>query len=272
MTGLIRTGCIGALALCMGCGGAEPVAKADPPKAPALLADIQAKAAPGYQKKDAVVTFAVFGGPIDDAEQRVRKALAAPSLPGFAKGAPMLPTVGTHPVKTLPIRIEALAQGPHAQAIEAASHATIVHSVGPAGADAARLRWAALATLALASDGVVVDMSTRKSWDAKQFREWLTASDFLGRQIELAAFKENPTTVMFHTEGMAKLGLPDVEMGGVPLTTAKLAFAGFQATVLEIRARGWVGVGDTVKMATLAACERPPVAITHECVRLVKTP
>lgn len=258
-------------ALLTACGGAKPVPKTGaPPKPSPLAADIQAAAAPGYQKKDAVVTFAVFGGPIDDAEQRVRKALAAPSVPGFVKGAPMLPAVGTHAVNTLPIRIEALAQGPHAQAIESASHATIVHGVGPAGADAARLRWTALAALALASDGIVVDMTTRVSRDAKGFADWLKASDFLQSQIKIAAFKENPATVMFHTEGMAKLGLPDVEMGGVPLKTAKLAYAGFQTTVQEIIERGWVGVGDTLKMAKLAACERPPVAITHECVRLVK--
>jgi hypothetical protein len=258
-----------ALLMLIGCGGAPKVTKA-PPKAPALAADIQAAAAPGYQKKDAVVTFAVFGGPIDDAEQRVRKALATPSVPGFVKGPPMLPAVGTHAVKTLPIRIEALAQGPHAKAIEAASHATIVHSVGPPGADSARLRWAALAALALAEDGIVVDMSNRVSRDAKAFADWVKAADFLQTQIKIAAFKENPATVMFHTEGMAKLGLPDVEMGGVPIKTAKLAYAGFQATVQEVIERGWVGVGDTLKMSKLAACERPPVAITHECVRLVK--
>lgn len=261
------------LAACGGNPKPSTSKKNSKPTAPALLADIQAAAATGYQPKDAVITYAIFTrGAIKDAEGRVRTALVSPKLKGVVQGAPMMPSVVTHAASDLPIRIEALAQGPHAAAIQSASHATFVHSVGPTGPNQARLRWAALAAHALASDGIVVDMATREAWTQAEFESVLTADSFVDEQLKVIAYKESPTTVIYHTEGMAKLGLPDVEMGGVPLETAKLAYAGFQATVDEIRARGWVTVGDTVKMATLGKCERPAVTITHECVRLIKTP
>ena len=261
-----------AAALLLACGGGPKAKRSTAkPAAPALLADIQAAAATGYQPKDAVVTYAVFTrGAIKDAEGRVRKAIVSPSLKGFVTGAPVIPSVVTEPVSKLPIRIEALATGPHADAIQGATHATFVHSAGPPGPNQARLHWAALAAHALATDGIVVDMATRQSWDEAEFSELLTAPDFLDRQLKISAYKESPTALIFHTNGMAKLGLPDVEMGRVPLETAKLAYAGFQATVNEIRARGWVKPGDKTKMATLGKCKRPEVTITHECVRLIE--
>lgn len=259
-------------ALLLACGsGPTPKASKSKPAPSALLADIQAAAAPGYQPKDAVVTYAVFTrGGIKDAEGRVRNAIMSPSVKGFVTGAPVIPSVVTQPVSALPMRIEALAQGPHADAIQGATDATFVHSVGPPGPDQARLRWAALAALALAPDGIVVDMATRQSWDKEAFTALLEDPRFLDRQLKISAYKESPTALIFHTNGMAKLGLPDVEMGGVPLQTAKLAYAGFQATVDEIRTRGWMKPGDKTKMAMLGKCQRPEVTITHECVRLMK--
>ena len=265
-----------AAALLLACsGGPKPKARAknDNPMASALAADIEAAAATGYQPKDAVVTYAVFTrGAIKDAEGRVRTALANPAITDFVQGAPVIPGVVTHDADKLPIRIEALAQGPHAEAIRGATHATFVHSAGPSGPDFARLRWAALAANALAPDGIVVDMTTRQAFDATEFSALLGSADFADQQLKITAYLEAPELLIFHTSGMSKLGLPDVEMTEVPVATAKLAYAGFQATVEEIRKRGWVQPGDKLKMARLAACKRPAVMITHECVRLVQLP
>lgn len=260
-----------AAALLLACGGPPTAAKRAAPKAPSLVADIQAAAATGDQPGDAVITFAVFtrGAP-KDAEGRVQTALMAPEPAAFVTdaGPPVMPSVATHPADALPIRLEALAQGAHADAILKASHATMVHSAGPPGPNAARLRWAAVAALALVGDGVVVDLTTRKAFDAAGFAAHLADPAWLAEQVTIAAFKESARTVMFHTEGMAKLGLPDVELGGVPLRTAKLAFAGFQATVNEVRSTGPVKPGDATKMARFEACQRPPETFTHECVRI----
>lgn len=267
-----------AMALCglSGCGGTTPKARKQATvRAPSLIADIQAQAATGYQPGDAVVTYAIFGrGAPKDAESRVRKALMAPDPKAFVAeaGPPIPPSVATHPADQLPIRVEVLAKGKHGDAISRASHATVVHSAGPLGPGEARLRWTALAAHALVGTGIVVDLTTRTAYDAAEFAAHLTSDAFLADQVTIAAFKERPDALMFHTEGMAKLGLPDVEMGGVPLTTAKLAFAGFQATVNEIRTRGHVKPGDSTKMAKLGPCTRPPEAVTHECVRVVAPP
>lgn len=261
-----------AAALLLSCGGPSKSAKRKAPKAPSLIADIQAQATPGYQPGDAVVTFAVFtrGAP-KDAENRARKALAAPAPKAFVaeSGPPVAPSIATVKANELPIRLEAIAKGKHADAIMGASHATMVHSAGPSGPNQARLRWAALAAKALVGSGVIVDLTTRKAFDAAEFAAHIADPGFLAEQVTIAAFKESASAVMFHTEGMAKLGLPDIEIGGVPLKTAKLAFAGFQATVNEVRATGHVKPGDSTKMARFGKCERPPVTFTHECVRVM---
>ena len=89
----------------------------------------------------------------------------------------------------------------------------------------------------------------------------------LGQQI-LPGAEKSGDTVTFFSRGMAKLALPDLEMGGVPAEQARLAYSDFQRALRALSELDAADVGDTLLGQTLVACERQATAIEDSCVRI----
>lgn len=251
----------------VGCGGAAP-AGPEGAKAPPIAAEAEA-------------TFAVFHGtPPKDAAKTVRLRLRSPpsELTAFLADTGSAPeiTVTTIPNDDqLPLRREVLVAeaGPHGRALESAAAVSLVHAEGRPGARQGLLRWTAWAALlAAGDDGVIVDLATWKSLDSKGFQDALAAPGWLEAQVVPSIWEESPTALGFATRGMARLGLPDVEQGGVPKADGRPAFEAFMAAVTELRTQGQAALGTTVGAFTLVPCERPREAYTRTCVRLKAAP
>ncbi len=230
---------------------------------------------------EAEATFAVFHGtPPKDAAKTVRLRLRSPppQLNTFLADTGSAPeiTVTTVPNDDqLPLRREVLVAeaGPHGRALESAAAVSLVHAEGRPGARQGLLRWTAWAALlAAGDDGVIVDLATWKSLDSKGFLESLTAPEWLEAQVVPSIWEEADGTLGFATRGMARLGLPDVEQGGVAKADGRTAFDAFMAAVAELRTRGQAVEGEAVNAFTLVPCERPREAYTRACVRLKPAP
>jgi len=231
---------------------------------------------------EAEVTFAVFHPtPPRDVDRAVRLRLRSPP-PALA---PFLADAGAPPEglsirtvpndDTLPLRREVLvaeagALGPQ---LESARAVTLVHAGGKPGGHQGLLRWTAwAAVLAADNDGVVVDLATWKAANAKDFQQQLTEPTWLEAQVVPSMWAETPELLGFATRGMAKLGLPDVEWGGVPRAEGRTAFDALMAVVADVRGRGHGAVGEQSGRFVLVDCERPREAYTLTCVRLKPAP
>ncbi|MCA9540601.1 MAG: hypothetical protein KC620_17000 [Myxococcales bacterium] len=232
-------------------------------------------------REDAVVTLAVFRpAPVDDVDA-VRARIEAhqtkppPALAGFAQGA--APTDEVHLVAapvdaSLPLDLPSLMAeaGEAAAPLATARSAVFIRAVGDATRAEARLRAAALAADALlaAGDGVVVDLGTRRAFDATAWRARLTAADWPADEVRLGAEQAADGTVTFFTRGMARFGQADLEEAGIAPADARVRFDRFQTMFRRLRAHQLVSPGDAVEGVVLRECTRPPEAIEHQCVAL----
>ena len=68
--------------------------------------------------------------------------------------------------------------------------------------------------------------------------------------------------------GLARLGLPDLEMHGVSRAELRARGERFRAVWDALRVHGFAKPGDVVGGATLRPCLRPPEVYDHQCVRV----
>lgn len=290
---------IAAAGLLAACGGAPAASEAAKTSVPApageagrpaddLIRHLEAKAkrrggpAPGA----AVVTFAVFS-PAEAPKNAQERAVALrgiielayrdppPALAAVIEKARPRPelAISIAPVdEALPLNLEAVAAsaGPLAEAVRGARSAVFVHYAGPPEDGARHLRAAAVAAalVAEAPATVVFDLGTLRAWSPSDWRAWINAPDWLADQVTIEASRADDGTLMFYTRGMAKLGLPDLEQGGVPMDRARELFDAFQRAYGALRAHGYAKPGDRVGDLLLRPCQRPPTHYDHECVAL----
>jgi len=282
---------VSALAALCACGAAAPSAPSAAPLAPSAPALLQAAVA-GPGESDAVVTLAVFvPAPLergvraaeragDRARAIVEAGFSAPAPERAADvawlGAPPALTVTAAPVDPeLPLNLPAVLEeaGPLRARLEAAQQVVFVRYVGPTTPEARPLRGAALGAAALAEalGGVVVDLSTLETFEASayvhQLRDpaWLEAR--VRPAIELAGSAEEDTLTL-RTRGLARLGLPDLQMTPVPRSEVQVAAARMQRALAALRGRTTARPGDLVGDTPLAACVGPAEAFDHRCVRV----
>jgi len=255
------------------CGGQtrpKSPAPATGPKGGSLSAQLEKTLRAGPAHDDAIVTFAIFSTgaapPAKDQREVVAKALRSARLgKRWAPGVVSAPTDGE-----LPLDLKALAAdvGPLGAAVSGATYVVFVRYVGRTGPAQRHLRAAAAAVSALLHRGVVVDLGVRRAYDAAGWRQWVDNPRWLADQVVPAIQRDADGNVAFFTRGMAKLGLPDLELTGVSTADARARFSGFQAFVAQIVARGHAKKGDTIESVTLKPCARPPEAIEHRCVAM----
>jgi hypothetical protein len=274
--------------------GASPTAAPTTPPAPQLPdVAVTAATAPsllqaavaGPAPTDAVVTLAVFapGAPARRADERARATVAAAfTSPSPARAAdvqavgapPELGVVVAAVDPDLPLNLELLLSeaGPLRPRLEAAGQVLFVRYAGPTGADARPLRAAALAAAALgdALEGVVVDLSTFTTATPDDFVSGLSSAAWLDARIApaLEALDEKGYLLVLRTRGLARLGLPDLEMHGVARADLRARGERFRAVWDALRAHGFAKPGDVVGGATLLPCLGPPEAYDHLCVRV----
>lgn len=263
---------IGALFL-LACGGQpkpKPAAPTSGPKGGLLSAQLEKTLRAGPAHDDAIVTFAIFSTEaapqIEDQRTAVAKALRAARLSKrWTPGVVVTPTDGE-----FPLDLEALAAhvGPLGAAVSGATHVVFVRYVGRTGPAHRHLRAAAVAVSTLLEQGVVVDLGVRRAYDAATWRQWVDDPGWLTDQVLPAVQRHPDGTVTFFTRGMAKLGLPDLELTGVSTAEARARFTAFQGLLAQIVARGHAKEGDTVESVKLKPCARQPEAIEHRCVAM----
>lgn len=257
------------------CGG-SPTPKVKTPTEDPLAAELARRATGKLPAKAAVVTYAVLlNAPTGDSEAlqaQVDAAFKSPS-PELAtvikaiNSRPALILVGT-PVEGLPINLDALLEsaGSHQSAAKAATHAVFIRYVGAPLANADQIRSAEIAAVSLAGSGVIVDLSTRRWFNSSELTAHLTATSWEADQVTIYGEQVPHDRVLFASLGMAKFGLPDVEVTGVPLSIAAQQFGNFQRLVNAVRAQGHVVPGDTVSKITVTTCTRDSTEYDHECV------
>lgn len=274
--------------------GASPTTAPTSPVAPSVPeAAVTAATAPsllqaavaGPAPSDAVVTLAVFapGAPGRRADERARATVAsaftspspARAADTQAVGAPPDLGVVVAPVDAeLPLNLDLLVAeaGPLKPRLEAAGQVVFVRYTGPTGADARPLRAAALAAAALADalEGVVVDLSTFTTATSEDFVSGLSSPAWLDARVApaLEALDEKGELLVLRTRGLARLGLPDLEMHGVSRAELRARGERFRAVWDALRAHGFAKPGDVVGGATLRPCLRPPEVYDHQCVRV----
>ena len=283
-----------AVASLAACGAAAPPAPSAPnadaraPSAPALLQ--AALAGPG--ETDAVVTLAVFAPAalessaraVERASDRARAVVEAGFSAPSGERVVDVTWLGSPPALTvtaalvdpeLPLNLPAVLDeaGPLRARLEAAQQVVFVRYVGPTTPEARPLRAAALAAAALADalGGVVVDLSTLETFEAPAFVAGLREPGWLDARvrpvIELADAASEGTLTL-RTRGLARLGLPDVQMTPVPRAAARDAAGRMQRVLAALRGLATARPGDIVGGETLAACAGPAEAFDHRCVRV----
>jgi len=239
------------LVVLLACGGAPSAKKKPSALAGAIAAATSGRVPPGT----AVVTFAAF------------LAGEAPDDPQAPGGVPL--NLVTAPVDaSLPIDLPALraASPDHAAAIGAARDVVFVRYAGPPLPALAHVRAASEAAVALG--GVLVDLGTRRAYAPDELTAFLQSEGWAAEQIVVEAQKEASGQVMFTTYGMARLGLPDLELSGVDPAQARLGFGAFQKVLHALQARERAVPGDEVGGVALRECARPPEAYEQACVRM----
>ena len=260
----------------LGACGSSPTPKVKTPTEDPLAAELARRATGKLPPKAAVVTYAVLlNAPPGDSEALKAQVDAAfkspsPELAAVVKAIdvrPALILVGV-PVEGLPINLDALLEsaGPHRSAAKAATHAVFIRYVGAPLVNADQIRGAELAAIALAGSGVIVDLSTRRWFNGPELTAQLTAANWEADQVTVYGEQLPDDRVLFASLGMAKFGLPDVEVTGVPLSIAAQQFGNFQRLVNAVRAQGYVVPGDTVGTITVTTCTRDSAEYDHECV------
>lgn len=248
--------------LLIACGGAPERPNQPPAARPtsALAEAIEAATSGRVPAGTAVVTFAAF------------LPGAAPDDPVAAAGADERTlTVVAAPVDAkLPLDLVALSASVsnHGERVGGAHSVVFVRYAGPRKDGLAHVRAAAEAALALAADGVVVDLGTRRAYTQAELRTFLQSEGWGAEQIVVEAQQDPQGQVMFVTYGMARLGLPDLELSGVEPAQARLGFGAFQVVLHALQARTKAAPGDTVGDVVLRACTRPPEAYEQACVRM----
>lgn len=180
-----------------------------------------------------------------------------------------------HPVLSA-AKLEALLAGlpadVRAQA-KAARLAVFVRGDLQALPNGAQVRLAGLAAqhVAEASDGIVIDLLTRRAWTRADWLAEIQADPLGAGQVRLGASKRDDG-VWLTTRGNPKFGEPDLLMRGIPadgLAAAKARFATVHAALL---ARGGGRAGDAsdgrIAGAPLLACDLPKGAVDVECARI----
>lgn len=242
------------IALLLACGGA-PKKPAESRATTSVMADAIAAAASGkVAPGTAVVTFAVFldtDPPTDPA-----KAVGRTALPLSIVAAPV--------DNSLPLDLPGLKAA--VPAIGEPRSVVFVRYAGDRQPALAHVRTAAEA--ALSFGGTIVDLGTRRGYTADTLRAFLQSPDWAAEQIVVEAQKDDAGMVLFVTYGMARLGLPDLELSGIQPPHARLAFGAFQKVLHTLQTRRRAAPGDTVEGATLRECLRPPKAYEQTCVRM----
>jgi len=261
--------------LFLACGAPpRPAAKAPKPaEGPiggALSEQLRKKLQEGPAPDDAIVTFAIFTAgaapSVEDHRSAVARALRTARIgKRWTPGVLVVPSDAE-----LPLDLKALAGevGALGEAISAASHITFVRYVGRRGPALRHLHGAAAAVTAILSRGVVVDLSVRRAYDAAGWTQWVSDPKWQADQVVPSAQRGPDGAVVFFSRGMAKLGLPDLELTGVEPQSARERFSAFQALLGQVVDRGKAKVGDTIGGVTLKACQRPAEAIENACVAM----
>ena len=243
------------------------------------------------------MTFAVFSDrsappdPRKAAKGLLARVIAAQHTPpealadvigthaGHLDALPDLALVAVPVDESLPIALDTIVRSAGSQGanIRAARSVTFVRYSGPPRADHGQV-WSAAIAVAIIADAPgdrVFDLSTLRASTPGEWRAALTTPDWIDRQIRLDAEQVDGETIVFRTRGLAKLGLPDLERGGVPRATARQAFEHFQSVYRALRAHGYAQPGDrlgTQAPLTLQPCSGPPERYDHECVALTPDP
>ena len=249
--------------------------------APNFAAQLQTKLAE-RSSGDAQVTFAILGqGELAD-EKELSKTLErllrrpASSVRG-RKLRPLprgnWPTVISAKVDSaLPLDIDGLAaeSGELAGRIRGASHIAFLRYQGPRLAGDTHLWHSALAINGLSNtnEQIIVDLSTRQAFALQEWRANIGQANWLERQVVPGAEKDRSGTITFFSRGMAKFGLPDLEMSNIQSTEARQQFESFLIALSELKLRRTAKVGDSLSGSPLMECARSPEAIEHRCVAL----
>ncbi len=249
-------------ALLLACGGAVEKPNTPAKKKPrsALAGAIEAATSGRVPAGTAVVTFAAFlPGP-------------APEDPAAAAGVKKnsLSVVAAPVDAKLPLDLSALSAAVSGlgERVGAARNFVFVRYAGVRRAELAHVRRAAEAALAVAGDGVVVDLGTRRAYTPAELRTFLQSEGWGAEQIVVEAQQDPQGKVMFVTYGMARLGLPDLEFAGVEPAQAREGFGAFQTLLHALQARKKAAPGDAVGTVVLRTCTRPPEAYEQACVRM----
>lgn len=265
------------LVACLGCGGAPAPKPKAAPEDP-LTAEL-ARRASAPRGAQAVVTLAVFHpgdpAPASALVNAVQDAFRDP--PEAWK--PVARQIGVRPELSLvalpidadlPLDVEALkaSAGDQRAAADAAHSVRFVRYVGPPGADGQHLLAVALATQAVADGAPIVDLATRAWWSPASFEAAVLDPRWVHDQVLPVGEPTGPDTVRFFTLGMAKLGLPDVELDAVPKAEARERFEAFQRFTFALRAHGYAEPGDEVAGLKLRPCVRDAAQYDHKCVRI----
>lgn len=261
------------------CGADQKRAKSLPGSS-AIADELEAAARKGPAPGDAVITFGVFTGepPPDDlraASAAIRQRLSAPPdhLVPMLSG-PIVPlTVSIVAIDDdLPLSVDALAAeaGEHARTLREARTGYFVRYEGDPMPENRQLVAAAASALLLAEEhgGVVVDLATRRTFSKEGWRDQLMGDTWLADQVVPEAVLDEDGEVMFYSMGMAKFGMPDLEMTDVDPAKARPAFGSFQEFLTQLTRHGYAKPGDMVDGVQLRQCRRPAAAIDHECVRM----
>ena len=241
----------------------------------ALMAGIEALGQ--AQDSQALVTVAIFGGEelanantLNDGIQPVlNDVLGRPKPPRAHERRPYVISVKAGPDLPLDVPSIAASAGVLGPRISGATHVAIIRYAGPTlpGHVQVTATLKAAAVLASSENHVLIDLSTRQIYDALGWARWVDRPDVMTAQVRPGA-ERGPDGVTLFSRGMAKFGLPDLEIYGLPEQAARSRFKGFQKAIQGLRTRHRVKVGDTYQGQTLAACKRVPEAIEAGCVRL----
>ena len=141
---------------------------------------------------------------------------------------------------------------------------------GPRLAGDTHLWHSALAINGLSNtnEQIIVDLSTRQAFALQEWRANIGQANWLERQVVPGAEKDRSGTITFFSRGMAKFGLPDLEMSNIQSTEARQQFESFLIALSELKLRRTAKVGDSLSGSPLMECGRPPEAIEHRCVAL----
>ena len=263
--------CFGAWLL-VACGAPKPsVPTNDAHANMSLMAGIKAMQKPSGGQ--AVVTFAIFGGPELSDEDALNSAIKAAVRreSGKALARRSRPFVVTAPNNDeLPLDVKSLAAslGPAGAQLLESRFVAFVRYSGRVQPQHRQIRLALAATVAVADqDQPIIDVSTRKAYKQAELTQILGSKKWLSSQVVPNAERVGERITLF-SRGMAKLGLPDLEMFSVDKDAARAAFDTFQTTLTALQERSAAKIGDTVNGVTLGKCKRAPEAIEADCVRI----